>query len=756
MKVAGVLFVMVASCVAQGAGPRLPLPYAPAPDDPYFPEQWHLEGLATDTTRYAIDINARSAWSFSRGEGVTIAIVDVGVDVTHPDLRNRANPTLHWNFDSDTPHGNPPSNNHMHGTPVAGLAVAEGNNGRGVTGVAPEAEFASWVIYRTNTAFVSSSQLAKMFEFKLDEVEVQNHSWVKPGTRLLPMSAEEDLAIEHAVKDGRRGRGVVMVRGAGNGRAQGRNVNDDAYTADPRAITVAAIRFDGVVASYSTPGASILIAAPGGEGTDSLMTTDLEGSGGYNAITFPSDPELDDYVFGSLGFTGTSAAAPLISGITALMLSENPELTVRDVQHILAQSGYQPDTADRGVQPNGAGFLVSDNTGFGTVNGGTALQLASRWTNVPPATNASMSVASTNAIPDGGRRLLITSSAPVPPELISIPTWPGNGPLADDGTSVVPLVHVGLALTPLTNDLTGKAALIQRGGTNFAAKIQHAADAGALFAIIYNNQGTNELMALGGSEFTSIPAVSISRRNGDALANLATNNAANAQLTLDKLSYEFAITNQMMLEHVLLHLDFFHEVRGDLRVTMVSPAGTRSILSKFGGDRFDFDGTWRYMSTHHFYESAVGTWRLEVSDESDGGVGLVRGATLEVRGIPIVDTDADGLDDTWEQQRIGDLASGPKDDPDLDGYSNAREQIQGLDPRTNDSVLAVDLSKWDENYVRLNWPARDGVTYEVLGASDLTGGFESLAFVTGGFPRVAWFGRVNEDFRFFTVREVAP
>src|SRR5688500_2377516 len=102
MKFLRVFCLVVASFVAQGAGP---IPYAPAPNDTYFDDLWHLEGLATDTVRYAIDINARSAWSFSRGAGVTIAIVDDGVELHHPELTNRANPALHWNFDADVPAG---------------------------------------------------------------------------------------------------------------------------------------------------------------------------------------------------------------------------------------------------------------------------------------------------------------------------------------------------------------------------------------------------------------------------------------------------------------------------------------------------------------------------------------------------------------------------------------------------------------------------------------------------------------------------
>lgn len=746
--------------VSYGAGP---IPYAPAPNDTYFGirftgkpyrEGWYLEGLDENAQRYAIDINARSAWSISRGEGVTIAIVDTGVDLAHPDLTNQAVSSLHWNFEGDVPAGNPPGENHNHGTPVAGLAVAEGGNNRGIIGVAPEAQFASWVIYRTNGAFVSGAQLAKMFQFQNDKVEIQNHSWVKPGPRLVQMTEAENLAISNAVYHGRGGLGVVMIRASGNSRQEGRNANEDAYTSDPRVTTVGAIRADGRAASYSTPGAPILVAAPGGEMDFTLMSTDRQGSQGFNGISFDND--LADYVFSIFGFSGTSAAAPVASGITALMLSANTNLTVRDVQHILVQSAFQSDPADPDLQLNGGGFFVSHNTGLGSVNAGTAAQMAELWQGVPAAVRASSTVAINNAIPDAGLRVLVTSTSQVPPDLESIIALPGPGLHPDEPTATLPLVYVGQAATPLTMDLTGKGALIQRGGATFDVKIQNAANAGAEFAIMFNNTGTNTIQLLNQTDFVTIPAVSISQRHGEALAALTTNSTVQAQLSLEKLTQDIPFTTPLITEHVMLHLDAFHEARGDMRVTLVSPKGTRSVLQRLGPDTTLFDGTWTYLSTHHFYESPVGTWRLEVSDESHQAIGAVRNATLEISGIPIKDTDADALDDDWEQQHFSNLLNGPADDPDADGYSNAREQILKTPPRVNDSVLEVDLSNWGNGYARLNWPARPGVEYEVLGTADLTAPFQLVATVPGGFPRAAWIGRADQNYRFFTIREKNP
>src|SRR5262245_53264423 len=130
------LLFLVAASYAAG-----PLVYSPAPNDMYWSEQWYLENLDTNAVRHGIDVNARAAWGFNKGNGITIAIVDDGVELAHPDLTNRAAPELHWNFSNDTPDGSHPSDTKIHGTAVAGLAIAEAGNARGISGMAPEARF---------------------------------------------------------------------------------------------------------------------------------------------------------------------------------------------------------------------------------------------------------------------------------------------------------------------------------------------------------------------------------------------------------------------------------------------------------------------------------------------------------------------------------------------------------------------------------------------------------------------------------------
>lgn len=747
-------FSLLLAIETQSAGP---LGYAPVPNDTYWSEMWHLENLDTNAVRRGIDANARAAWSMTRGAGVTIAVVDDGVELHHPDLAARAAAGLHWNFESDTPNGGHTIDAFQHGTAVAGMAAAQGGNQRGMIGIAPEARFASWVIFRTNGSlsapFVSPEQRAKMFQFQNQSVQVQNHSWVTPGGNLVPVSMEEHLAISNAVTLGRGSKGVVIVRAAGNNRVspQPRNVNEDAYTSDPRVITVAAVRYDGRVASYSTPGAAILVAAPSGDpGFPSPFSTDRLGSKGFNQISFTND--LAEYVFAGLWFGGTSSAAPLISGIAALILSANPDLTYRDVQQILIHAAYQPDPADPGIVENGAGYRVSHNTGFGLVNAGTAVDLARTWKTRPPlvVARASASLTAPALIPDEGLALLVETS---PTELLSITPLPSLGAFPDTSTLRVPLVFVGTAAAPIAEDLRGKGALIRRGDAPFAQKILNAQNAGALFAVVYNNQGDTQLEVMGSTDFIAIPSIFISQRDGDALAGLATNQILQAQIAYQPARISIPFEETLIAEHVSVTLDWEHELRGDLRVTLLSPSGTRSVLHRLGDSGAPVSGSWTFTSTQHFYESTRGAWTIEIGDQVAGGTGSVLQASIEIRGVAIADSDNDGLDDTWEQQYFTDLARGPKDDPDHDGYSNAREQILGANPAANENRLELALAQWSNSIVRMNWPSKEGAQYEVLGFTNLTQPPAVLATVNGGFPRTAWFGKSDTAYRFFQVRE---
>lgn len=738
-------------------------PYAPAPNDQRFSQAWHLENrsLATGEAR-GEDVNVRAAWPSSTGEGVIAAVVDNGIEITHADLAANAASTHHYNFHTGVRDGRPMSLRAVHGTAVAGLLGAVRNNHIGAAGIAPEVELASWVVFDASGAFVNEEQSMDMFQHDIDTVAIQNHSWGNVGVQQLALGVLEDQAIEKAVTLGRGGRGVILVRAAGNDRASFNNVNDDGYAQDPRVIAVGAVRENGQVTSYSTPGAAVLVAGLSGDDavqlSDSLwtnyaklFTTDRSGSAGYN---LSSTGDQGDYLYSAWGFSGTSAATPVISGVCALILAANPELTYRDVQQILALSARQRDPDDPDLQRNGAGFWVSHHTGFGVPDAGVAVALARRWVNRPPPTEVTVSSRVIRPVTDDGLRVEVDGLR-VPSTIQSIPASPVDGLHPRGDTDWLPLVDVGQATDPIKEDLTGKAALIQRGGNFFAEKLRFAVEVGAALAIIYNNTGGDERLVPNGADvhLVPIPAVFIGQAAGEALAeHIRFWMSDKVRVHASRAVYELPVDASLICEHVRLRVTASHPRRGDLRITLVSPSGTRSVMQRVNLDNGSPLNEWAYYSVLHFFEPTAGTWRVEFIDEQAGLTGSIRSVELTLWGVPISDTDDDGLDDFWELQRLKTRHFTAEDDPDLDGATNAREQIIGSDPLSPDQADPAGLLGWTDRIVRLTWPGREGVTYR-LRAYDNLGDQPELEFlVPGVFPETSWFGPAGDgSHRFFSI-----
>ncbi|HEY1170764.1 MAG TPA: S8 family serine peptidase [Verrucomicrobiae bacterium] len=747
-------------------------PYAARSNDTFMPNQWHLENRDAEGDSGGADINIRAAWPLAKGAGVTISVVDEGVETAHPDLAGRTSGAPHRNFHVDTNNGDPMNLNlNFHGTAVAGLISADTDNSLGVAGAAPLAKLASWVIFNGSGAIADDGQLAAMFNYVPDQVYVQNHSWGGLANLLIEPSFVEALALSDATTAGRDGKGVVMVRAAGNHRLSNGNVNDDAYASSPDAIAVGAVRLDGRAASYGSRGASILVSAPGGDTDLKLMTTDLTGTKGYNQFSFTADQ--NNYAFGSAGFSGTSAATPQVSGIVALMLSANPELKVRDVQHILVQSARHINFADPAIQTNGAGFTTSDNVGFGIVDAGVAVKLAQSWSNQPPRTTVTRPpYIGGVAIPETATRLNILGPN-VPVEIASIQAYPtDDGPRVDKPMTALPIVYVGYATNVVTEDVQGKIALIQRGpgrdsanpALTFNSKINRAAAAGAKFAVIFSDSNVVE-QVYADVEFTSpIPAVYINREPGLALTNYLFNNpSATALLQVEQGTLTFTVPDQLVCEHVAIKLmmdDLNQTVRlrrSDLRITLTSPSGTISVLQAVNNSSSIGPVEWTYRTVQNFYEPSKGNWTLQITDEISEDTGLLTYAELIINGIPITDSDADGLDDGWEMTHFGNLAQRAKDDTDGDGWQNAREQVRGTDPTVNDEAFAINVSPWNANLLRLSWEGAAGTTYTARKFTGTAFTPTVLTNITGKFPVTELFlPYANTNSGFIMLERPAP
>jgi subtilisin-like proprotein convertase family protein len=223
-------------------------------------------------------------------------------------------------------------------------------------------------------------------------------------------------------------------------------------------------------------------------------------------------------------------------------------------------------------------------------------------------------------------------------------------------------------------------------------------------------------------------------------------------LKLVSTNYTLTVTNTLVCEHVGVRIRTDHPLRGDLRITLESPQGTRSVLQRFNDDTAAGPVDWTYYSTHHFLESSAGDWTISFSDMFEGQTGSVQEVSLILRGVEVEDSDRDGLDDGWESTHFESHSQGPLDDPDGDGANNAREQALNTDPRQIDARFELDLAQWNEDWVRLSWPGVTGVDYEVWTGPEITD-LTLSTILTGRFPVAEWLApSTNGQYRFFQVR----
>ncbi|MEC4982907.1 MAG: PA14 domain-containing protein [Oscillatoria sp. PMC 1068.18] len=257
----------------------------------------------------------------------------------------------HWSLTFKT--------SNLHGTAVAGVAAADGNNGNGGSGVAPDA---AWAGLRLGANGFDDKEIADAWSYQNQQIDIYNNSW---GPGFFSTSPPLALAaLENNVRVGRESRGNIYVFAAGNdGELEG-NVNYNSLANSRQAIAVGAIGNTGEQASYSAPGSSLLVSAPSSGGNLGITTT-------YNYNN--GNPETD-YIN---TFGGTSAAAPLVSGVIALMLEANPNLTQRDIQHILVETAQKND--DEGWSENQAGYSVNYKYGFGAIDAEAAVETAIAW-----------------------------------------------------------------------------------------------------------------------------------------------------------------------------------------------------------------------------------------------------------------------------------------------------------------------------------------------------------------------------------------
>ncbi|MFE1752795.1 S8 family peptidase [Streptomyces anandii] len=348
--------------------------------EPLEADQWDLRAIGADRAA-KIDPGSRN---------VTVAVIDTGVDDTHPDIAPNFSPGQSANCVSgkaDTTYGSwrPVDADHYHGTHVAG-EIAAARNGVGVAGVAPGVRVAGITVAQPDAGqlFFPESVVCA-FVFAADHgVEITNNSYYVDPWQYNCMDDPDQKAIVDAVNRAQlyaRGKGVLNVAAAGNSN---NDLDADALVDDsspddstpvsrtvdphkcfdiptqlPGVVTVSAVGVKGAKSYYSSYGDGVIdVAAPGG---DKYQIPDTPSKNGRILSTLPNN----QYGF----LQGTSMATPHVAAVAALLKSAHPHATPAQLQALLKAQADNPGCPAGPYDGDGDGVVDATCAGGKRVNG---------------------------------------------------------------------------------------------------------------------------------------------------------------------------------------------------------------------------------------------------------------------------------------------------------------------------------------------------------------------------------------------------
>ena len=354
-------------------------------NDPLYGCQWHLNNDGQFRGGARQDINVEDAWP-TYGTGINVAVVDDGMHYAHEDLMPNANTALNHDYTGNSEIHDPLE---THGTAVAGIIAAR-DNSIGMRGVAPRAKIYGYNLLLSNEDKDEGDAMSR----NASVTAISNNSWGPGGSGAPePTNTFWIAGVQKGITDGFDGKGIVYVWAAGNGGRSGDYSNLDEYANYYAVTAVCAVNHLDIRSSYSEPGSNLWVCAPSNDsgirGLPGIATTD-------NGNRYRDD------------FGGTSAAAPIVSGVAALVRDANENLTWRDVKLILAASARKNDPTDSGWEEGALKYGSTTDRynfnheyGFGMVDAKAAVDLARGWTNVPTFRNMSAESDAINlAIPD--------------------------------------------------------------------------------------------------------------------------------------------------------------------------------------------------------------------------------------------------------------------------------------------------------------------------------------------------------------------
>jgi furin len=331
--------------------------------DPKWPSMWYLN------RGNGLDMNVIPAWLEGiTGKGAVVTILDDGLEKDHPDLVQNYDPMASYDVNS---HDSDPSprydmiDSNRHGTRCAGEVAATSNNSVCALGVAHGAQVGG---VRMLDGDVTDAVEARSLSLNPQHIDIYSASW-GPDDDGKTVDGPGELATRafiEGVTKGRNGKGSIFVWASGNGGRDHDNCNCDGYTNSIYSLSISSATEHGHVPWYSEACSSTLAStySSGAVGERQVVTTDLR----YSCTS---------------SHTGTSASAPLAAGICALALEANPNLTWRDMQHIVVRTARPQNLIASDWQTNGVGRNVSHSFGYGLMDAYAMVQLSRNWITVP-------------------------------------------------------------------------------------------------------------------------------------------------------------------------------------------------------------------------------------------------------------------------------------------------------------------------------------------------------------------------------------
>ena len=334
-----------------------------AVNDPMWKDMWYL------SRKDDLNMKVEEAWNLGvTGQGVTVTILDDGIETDHPDLIENYDSLSSTDVndnDSDPTPRYDLSNSNRHGTRCAGQVAATANNSLCSVGIAFNAKIGG---IRMLDGDVTDVVEAKSLSFNQEHINIYSSSWGPndDGKTVDGPGKLTKFALKEGIQRGRSGKGSIFVWASGNGGRHKDNCNCDGYASSIYTITVSSTTEKGQIPWYSEA-CSATIATTYSSGTTwdkQIVTTDLN-----QGCTSK--------------FSGTSASAPMASAIIALSLEANPALTWRDIQHIMVRTARPGNLKSPDWRVNGVGRKVSHSYGYGLMDAEAMVKLARKWISVP-------------------------------------------------------------------------------------------------------------------------------------------------------------------------------------------------------------------------------------------------------------------------------------------------------------------------------------------------------------------------------------